>query len=63
MSIRATLLGKSSIAGSQIVFRFAPDVGMMPLTGITNADHIRADLDVFDFKLLPEEVALIEGLG
>lgn len=46
----------------QIVFRFALDVGMMPLTGTTNADHMRADLDVFDFHLEPEEIETIEGL-
>ena len=47
---------------SQIVFRFAVDVGMLPLTGTTNADHMRADLDVFDFPLELEEVERIEGL-
>ena len=36
---------------------------MMPLTGTTDADHMRADLDVFDFRLQPEEVQLIEGLA
>ena len=48
---------------SQIVFRFALDVGMMVLTGTTDADHMRADLEVFDFRLEPEEVARIEGLA
>ncbi|MCE9556064.1 MAG: aldo/keto reductase [Planctomycetes bacterium] len=47
---------------SQIVFRFALDVGMIPLTGTTNADHMRADLDVFDFQLDPAEVEQIEGI-
>lgn len=47
---------------SQIVFRFALDVGMMLLTGTTDIDHMRADLDVFDFCLEPEEVERIEGL-
>ncbi|MBI3863248.1 MAG: aldo/keto reductase [Planctomycetia bacterium] len=47
---------------SQIVFRFALDAGMLPLTGTTSADHMRADLDVFDFQLLPEEVRQIEQL-
>jgi diketogulonate reductase-like aldo/keto reductase len=47
---------------SQVVFRFALDVGMMPLTGTTNADHMREDLGVFDFRLTPDEVAQIEGL-
>jgi diketogulonate reductase-like aldo/keto reductase len=48
---------------SQIVFRFALDVGMMPLTGTTNADHMRADLEVFDFHLEPDEVRRIERLA
>ena len=47
---------------SQVLFRFALDVGMTPLTGTTDAEHMRADLEVFDFRLGPEEVARIEGL-
>lgn len=47
---------------SQIVFRFALDVGMIALTGTTSADHMRADLDVFDFHLEQDEVAQIECL-
>lgn len=48
---------------SQIVFRFALDVGMLPLTGTTDADHMRMDLDVFDFDLEPEELQTIERLA
>jgi diketogulonate reductase-like aldo/keto reductase len=48
---------------SQIIFRFALDVGMIPLTGTTNADHMRTDLEVFDFQLAPEEVSRIESLS
>jgi diketogulonate reductase-like aldo/keto reductase len=47
----------------QTVFRFALDVGMMPLTGTTNAEHMRADLDVFDFRLEPDEISRIETLA
>ena len=47
---------------TQIVFRFALDVGMLPLTGTTNAGHMRDDLDIFDFKLDAAEIAEIEGL-
>jgi diketogulonate reductase-like aldo/keto reductase len=47
---------------AQVVFRFALDVGMMPLTGTSDSEHMREDLDVFDFRLAPEEVARIEGL-
>ncbi len=47
---------------SQIVFRFAIDVGMVPLTGTTDAEHMRENLEVFDFRLEPKEVAMIEEL-
>ena len=48
---------------SQIVFRFALDVGMIPLTGTSNAEHMRADLEAFDFRLDADEVGVIEGLA
>lgn len=47
---------------SQIVFRFALQVGMLPLTGTTDATHMREDLDVVDFCLEPEEVRQIEHI-
>jgi diketogulonate reductase-like aldo/keto reductase len=45
----------------QIVFRFAIQIGMIPLTGTTDAEHMQADLEVFDFRLEPAETARIEG--
>jgi diketogulonate reductase-like aldo/keto reductase len=47
----------------QVVFRFALDVGMVALTGTTDAAHMRSDLEVFQFELEPEEVARIERLS
>jgi diketogulonate reductase-like aldo/keto reductase len=47
---------------SQIAFRFALDVGMIPLTGTTAVSHMRADNEVFDFQLEREEIQLIERL-
>jgi len=47
---------------SQIIFRFALEVGMIPLTGTTDAEHMRSDLEAFDFQLEPEEVERIENL-
>jgi diketogulonate reductase-like aldo/keto reductase len=47
---------------SEIAFRFALDMGMFPLTGTTNAEHMRADLGVFDFRLEKAEVKRIEDL-
>jgi hypothetical protein len=36
---------------------------MLPLTGTTDAEHMRQDLDVSDFTLRAEEVAMIESLA
>ncbi len=47
----------------QIVFRFALEVGMIPLTGTSSTEHMQADLDVFAFRLEPKEIGQIEGLA
>jgi hypothetical protein len=36
---------------------------MIPLTGTTRAEHMRADLEVFDFRLMPGEVERIERIS
>jgi len=48
---------------AQLVFRFALDVGMVPLTGTTDPAHMRSDLEVFDFRLDQEDVERIERLA
>jgi diketogulonate reductase-like aldo/keto reductase len=48
---------------SQIVFRFALEIGIVPLTGTTKPSHMREDLEVFNFRLEPEEVERIENLA
>ena len=55
----AALHGRSI---SQVVFRFALQIGMIPLTGTTKAEHMQSDLEVFDFELELDEVARIEGI-
>ncbi|MCU1280526.1 MAG: Aldo/keto reductase [bacterium] len=47
----------------QVVFRFALQVGMIPLTGTSDARHMREDLASFDFTLGDEEVAAIENVA
>jgi diketogulonate reductase-like aldo/keto reductase len=48
---------------AQIVFRFAQQVGMLPLTGTTNVQHMKEDLQSDRFTLLSEEVGHIEKVG
>jgi diketogulonate reductase-like aldo/keto reductase len=48
---------------AQVVFRFALEVGMLPLTGTSDPCHMREDLDVFNFDLDSGEVEVIEALS
>lgn len=48
---------------NQVVFRFAIQIGMLPLTGTTNAEHMRDDLGVWDFTLSADEVSFVERVG
>ena len=48
---------------TQVVFRLALDLGMIPLTGTKDAEHMREDLDVFGFQLDADEVQRIEGIA
>jgi len=46
----------------QVIFRFAQHVGILPLTGTTNAQHMKEDLEIENFDLAPEDVEKIETL-
>jgi diketogulonate reductase-like aldo/keto reductase len=59
----ARIAARHGRSPAQVVFRFALEVGMLPLTGTTSADHMRADLDAFAFELAADEVERIERLG
>lgn len=48
---------------AQVVFRFAVEVGMVALTGTTDAGHMRQDLEAFDFRLEADEVDRIERVA
>ena len=48
---------------AQVVFRFARQVGMVPLTGTTDPVHMREDLAIEDFELSAEEVMAIERIA
>jgi diketogulonate reductase-like aldo/keto reductase len=48
------------VATPQVIFRFAMQVGMVPLTGTASLDHMKQDLKVYDFELTSDEVKLIE---
>jgi diketogulonate reductase-like aldo/keto reductase len=47
---------------AQLVFRFALQVGMIPLTGTSSTDHMREDLGCVDFELDATDVLAIEQI-
>jgi diketogulonate reductase-like aldo/keto reductase len=48
---------------AQIVFAFARQVGMLPLTGTTNAEHMQQDLVSLTITLAPHAVRTIESIA
>lgn len=48
---------------AQVVFRFALQLGMIPLTGTTSPRHMADDLAVYEFELTAAEVKTIEHAG
>lgn len=48
---------------AQVVFRFARAVGMLPLTGTSDAEHMKQDLASGDLALSDQEARAIESLA
>lgn len=48
---------------AQVIFRFAMQIGMLPLTGTTSQQHMKDDLSVEQFSLTAEEIDLIETIA
>jgi diketogulonate reductase-like aldo/keto reductase len=48
---------------AQVVFRFARQVGMLPLTGTRSPQHMREDLAIEAFELSPDELAAVDVAG
>jgi diketogulonate reductase-like aldo/keto reductase len=54
-----TIAKRHGRSAAEVVFRFAVEIGILPLTGTSNEGHMRADLDVRSLRLDPEEVRQI----
>lgn len=57
------LAARHGRSAAELVFRFALQVGMLPLTGTSSREHMQKDLSVLDFSLEPTEVQLLEKLA
>ena len=59
----AGIAARESATPAQVVFRFAQAVGMLPLTGTSDPQHMVQDLASHALRLAPEEVRTIESLS
>jgi diketogulonate reductase-like aldo/keto reductase len=59
----ARIAARLGATPSQIVFRFARAVGMLPLTGTSSAEHMQQDLASRALALSDDEVRAIESLA
>ncbi|HWG97631.1 MAG TPA: aldo/keto reductase [Nitrospira sp.] len=57
------MAARYEITLAQLIFRFAMQVGMLPLTGTTNLQHMKEDLQSDRLTLLSEEVRQMETIG
>jgi diketogulonate reductase-like aldo/keto reductase len=59
----AGLGARADATAAQIVFAFAHAVGMLPLTGTSDAEHMKEDLASSGVELSVEAVRAVEGLA
>ncbi len=57
------MAAKYGMGLAQLVFRFAMQIGMLPLTGTTNRQHMQEDLQSDRFTIAPEDLKRLEVIG
>jgi len=59
----AAMARKLGVDTPQVIFRFAMQVGMIPLTGTTDEQHMKEDLGIHRIALSDDEVTFIESIA
>jgi len=59
----SSIVERTNKTPAQVVFRFALQAGMLPLTGTTDPDHMREDLDIESFELSDKDMQVIENIA
>eukprot|EP00037_Helgoeca_nana_P018662 m.179350 g.179350 ORF g.179350 m.179350 type:complete len:688 (-) comp24532_c0_seq1:250-2313(-) len=60
--ILALAAARKNVSAAQFLLRWSLEVGIPVLVGSTNLDHIRQDMDVFNFTLTRSEMQLIDQM-
>jgi len=59
----AQIAKRLGVNAEQVIFRFAMQVGMVPLTGTTNEQHMKEDLRSHGIELTRDELNFIESIA
>jgi len=59
----AGIARRLKVTPPQVIFRFAAQIGILPLTGTTNAQHMKEDLENGMLQLSGADVEMIFGIG
>jgi diketogulonate reductase-like aldo/keto reductase len=58
-----TIAKRLGTGPAQVIFRFAMQIGMLPLTGTTSRQHMKEDLQAEQLTLSPKELQRIETIA
>jgi diketogulonate reductase-like aldo/keto reductase len=59
----AGIAARGRATPAQVIFRFALAVGMLPLTGTSDAEHMKQDLASHELALSDDEIGTIESMA
>ncbi|HUH04552.1 MAG TPA: aldo/keto reductase [Kofleriaceae bacterium] len=59
----AAIAARAGASVPQLVFRFAQAIGILPLTGTSNPEHMRQDLAAAELELEPADAVALERLA
>lgn len=57
------IAGRLGCSVAQVVFRFAMQIGMIPLTGTTNPRHMLEDLAAYEIELNDKDLETVENIA
>jgi diketogulonate reductase-like aldo/keto reductase len=57
------LAARANVTPAQIIFSFARSIGILPLTGTSDPEHMKQDLASLNLHLPAETVRVIESLA
>ncbi len=61
-SVRAVAT-KYGVTMAQLIFRFSLQIGILPLTGTSDQEHMKEDLQALSFELDPQYIKMIEAVA